>query len=423
MVQATRRGRYRDQSFDYAQADTSWGVHGIHPYPAMMIYPVARRLLLEHSDEGDMVFDPFMGSGTVLVESLLHNRYAYGIDINPLAVLLARAKTTPLKTASLLEALRELLYGPQKGDYAAPNFFNIDYWFKKEVIEALSLLLRRIEALDDPAVRTFFEVSFSQTVRHCSNTRNGEFKLVRIKNLDEHKPDVLGIFGRIASRNIERLSETYKKAITTWVRILEGDTRAPAKEIAPGSVGLILTSPPYGDSKTTVAYGQFSRLSLQWLGYSKVNIDRESLGGVLSPSLRNDLPSASLTRVLKRIAFSDAKRAREVLSFFRDLNKSLQNLAPLLRHRGHLAIVVGNRRVKGFTIPTDVIIAELCREIGLFHLRTVIRAIPTKRMPRVNSPTNAPGVTDTTMNNEYIVILRKNSRHAFRSPLHDMTSL
>ncbi len=414
MAQATARERYRDESFDYAQANTSWGVHGIHPYPAMMIYPIARRLLVELSDEGDTVFDPFMGSGTVLVESLLHNRYAYGIDINPLAVLLARAKTTPLKTASLLEALRGLLYGPEKGNHIAPKFFNIDYWFKENVIEALSLLLGKIEALDDPTVRTFFEVSFSETVRHCSNTRNGEFKLVRIKNLDEHKPDVLGIFGRIASRNIEKLSETYKKSITTWVRILEGDIRAPAKEIAPGSIALILTSPPYGDSKTTVAYGQFSRLSLQWLGYSKVNIDRESLGGVLSPSLHSNLPSRSLEGVLKRISSMDRKRAREVLSFFTDLNRSLRNLAPLLRHRGHLAIVIGNRRVKGFTIPTDVIIAELCREIGLFHLRTVIRDIPTKRMPRVNSPTNAPGVTDTTMNSEYIVILRKESADALR---------
>jgi len=174
----------------------------------------------------------------------------------------------------------------------------------------------------------------------------------------------------------------------------------------------IISSPPYGDSKTTVAYGQFSRLALQWLGYSKVNIDRESLGGVLSPSLHSDLPSRSLTGVLKRIALRDAKRAREVLSFFTDLNRSLRNLAPLLRDGGHLAIVIGNRRVKGFTIPTDVIIAELCRETGLSRLKTIIRAIPTKRMPRVNSPTNAPGVTDTTMNNEYIVILRKESRHA-----------
>lgn len=65
-IERNKKIKYRDTSFDYAEIDTSWGVHGIHPYPAMMIYPVARRLLLEYSKPGDTILDPFMGSGTVL---------------------------------------------------------------------------------------------------------------------------------------------------------------------------------------------------------------------------------------------------------------------------------------------------------------------------------------------------------------------
>ena len=103
----------------------------------------------------------------------------------------------------------------------------------------------------------------------------------------------------------------------------------------------------------------------------------------------------------------DEKRAREVLSFFIDLDKCFENVSFLIKQNGYFCAVVGNRRVKQVTIPTDEIIAELCGKFKFSHIKTVIRAIPTKRMPRVNSPTNIEGQTETTMNEEYIVIMKK----------------
>ncbi|MCS7073857.1 MAG: DNA methyltransferase, partial [Bacteroidia bacterium] len=44
---------------------------------------------------------------------------------------------------------------------------------------------------------------------------------------------------------------------------------------------------------------------------------------------------------------------------------------------------------------------------GFTHIETIIRNIPNKRMPNKNSPTNITGKKDETMNNEYIVIMRK----------------
>jgi DNA modification methylase len=406
ITEQTKRIKYRDKSFDYADVDTSWGVHGIHPYPAMMIYPIARRLLLEYSKPGDTILDPFMGSGTVLVESLLHERNAYGIDINPLALLLAKAKITPVKTNELLNVLQELLYNSKKIPPKYPRFFNLDFWFKHEVINALAKLLARIENIENTKIKNFFKAVFSETVRRVSNTRNGEFKLLRMKELSDYNPDTFGTLRKIALENIEKLSQTYKTKPKTWVKLLEKDTRNNIP-IKPESINLILTSPPYGDSRTTVAYGQFSRLSLQWLGYEKVNIDRESLGGIPVDLIKNDLPSQSLQRVIDTIAEREEKRAREVLSFYYDLYKCFINLEKLLVKKGYFCIVIGNRRVKQVTIPTDEIISELCEGLGFVHSKTIIREIPNKRMPRVNSPTNIAGEVEETMNNEYIVILKK----------------
>ncbi|MCW7078916.1 MAG: hypothetical protein OCU22_07320 [Canidatus Methanoxibalbensis ujae] len=68
---------------------------------------------------------------------------------------------------------------------------------------------------------------------------------------------------------------------------------------------------------------------------------------------------------------------------------------------------MGNRRVKGIEIPNDEITREFFEREGFEHIKTIIREIPNKRMPKRNSPSNIAGVTDTTMNHEYIVILRK----------------
>lgn len=398
--------KYRDPTFDYADEDTSWGVHGIHPYPAMMIYPVARRLLLEYSHPGDTILDPFMGSGTVLVESLLQGRNVYGIDINPLAILLARVKTTPLKSKELLDVLQELLYNSMKIPPKHPQFFNLDFWFKNEVIGSLARLLGSIESIENPKIRDFFRIVFSEVVRRVSNTRNGEFKLLRIKELSDYQPDTQGVFRKIALEDIGKLYQTYRMKPKTWIKILEEDARNPIS-IKPETIHLILTSPPYGDSRTTVAYGQFSRLSLQWLGYEKVNIDKESLGGIPVQSIKDDLPSQSLHRIISLIAEREEKRAREVLSFYYDLYRCFINLEKLLVRKGYLCVVVGNRRVKQMTIPTDEIISELCASLELDHLKTILREIPNKRMPRVNSPTNVAGEVEETMNHEYIVIMRK----------------
>lgn len=393
--------------YDYRKVNASDGVHGIHPYPAMMIYPLARHLISTYADEGDTVLDPFVGSGTVLVESQLQNRNSIGMDINPLAILLAKVKTTPLIGYNLMKNLENILsIAKINNSVKKPNFFNLDFWFVPDVIDDLSKLLIEINKVKPIKIRNFFKVSFSETVRYSSKTNNGEFKLVRMKNHENFNPNVLSTFEKISMRNIGKIHKTYPEKIRSTVGVLDWDSREKSN-LDEESIDLLLTSPPYGDSKTTVAYGQFSRLSLQWLGYEKVNIDNESLGGVAAEEIPEDLSSKALEKILTKIGNNDQKRAREVYSFFKDLEKSLSNILPLLKKKGHACFVIGNRTVKQITIPTDVIVREICEKLGMIYKETMSRNIINKRMPRINSPTNVEGITESTMNKEYIVILQK----------------
>ena len=136
-------------------------------------------------------------------------------------------------------------------------------------------------------------------------------------------------------------------------------------------------------------------------------IDKMSLGGIRPRRIRNDVPSSTLYDTLEKISERDEKRALDVYSFFLDFNKTIDEIDRVTKDGAIVCMVVGNRTVKKINIPTDVILSELFGERGFTHIKTIIRQIPSKRLPRKSSPSNVRGDTVSTMNFEYVVILKK----------------
>jgi hypothetical protein len=67
-------------------------LHALCPYFAMFPHTFAREHLLRYTSPGDVVLDPFSGRGTTLLESLLLDRQAVAVDINPVAACVTGAK-------------------------------------------------------------------------------------------------------------------------------------------------------------------------------------------------------------------------------------------------------------------------------------------------------------------------------------------
>lgn len=380
-----------------------------------MIPQVARRLIRLYGTAGGALLDPFCGSGTSLVEARLAGIHVVGIDINPFAVFLARTKTrlySPEQIAHEARCLRNALQNGTPAESAPiPQFFNIDYWFKKEVQQDLARLKYAIASNVAPEVQDFFWVAFAHTVRECSNTRKSEYKLYRIdsQKLPDYNPDVFKTFWEKVSRNLRGLWEFVQEARPqAQVSVIHGDVRLP-QPIDSDSIDLIVTSPPYGDSQTTVAYGQFSRLALQWLGLDDEEakrIDRISLGGqVRFPAV--EYRSTTLDETLERIGARDTKRAKQVRQFYDDFAVCFPQLTHVCRQGAYAGFVVGNRTVKGIRIPTDQILTEIAECFGWRYCATYHRRIPNKRMPLRNSPSNKPGELCETMTEEHIVVLQK----------------
>ena len=455
--------------WDFRDDDTKKYTHGIHNYPAMMVCPISRNIikLVKDIQPVNALLDPFSGSGTVLVEGMLSGiAKVTGNDINPLALLLTKVKTTPLdykylcnEADSLLHRIlsrRELILeslcvvdsyitdtmqldlAGKKGwgddapkylrrfcechhlDIEIPDFKNIGYWFRPRVILELAIVKAEIERIENKDIRDFIFVALSESIRFVSNRRNGEFKMFRMPadKVTKFNPNVYEEFKNILLRNIEKMQEfngaLETTGLSTEVSVFHNDA-CKLEDVPDNTYDLIVTSPPYGDSRTTVAYGEYSRLSLQWINLFDLTekeimgVDRSLMGG---KKYRNGfaftLSSATLRASLNKIKDVDLERAGDVYSFYVDLDASIKSVAQKTRSGGYQFWVVGNRTVKNELLQTDVIITELAEQYGLTPVYTVDRNIPNKVMPAQNSPTNVTGAKGSTMTMEHIVILRKN---------------
>jgi site-specific DNA-methyltransferase (cytosine-N4-specific) len=406
-----------------ASEDTKYFTHGFHPYPARMVPHISRRLLRIYShSKSDVLLDPYCGSGGVLVEGMLYDRLSIGIDLNPLAILIARVKTTPISAKELMATRGRLVSRIQtdldsKKEVSVPKIKNLEFWFKPEAIRELSVIKSNLEELkDDEKVYDFYSVCFSLAVRKASNIRNGEFKLYGKSPEEKLKfsPEAFKRFQQITLSNVSKMREFYDemqshprgKAV-----IREGDTRH-LLEIDPEilkkrTVKTVITSPPYGDSHTTVAYGQFSRYSSLWLGLPEekvLKVDERGLGGRMVHK-EGELGSPTLDGLLAEIGNTDEHRAREVYAFFHDADKCLEQIAEaMIPGESHCCYVLANRTVRRVPIQTDIVFTELAKKYKMQHLTTLYRDIPNKYIPLVNAPENIPGKLGPTMSKESIVV-------------------
>lgn len=281
----------------------------IHNYPAKALPEMVRELLFRIKDSNKVrsVLDPFVGSGTVALESKILGLDFFGSDLNPLAVLLARTKSLTITNA--LHVKRDLEKfvtslsdeNMDKTLFNVEHFKNIDYWFKKENIRQLSYIKHRINLFLNTRSAFYKEIfalimltGFSSTVRGSSLSRNNEFKLYRIPRTEIIKFNVnsISIFSKSIKNILDMIQDTNKvfdNFTTTEIHLKNAKDLSYMKK---RKIDLVLTSPPYGDSKSTVAYGQFSRLSVQWMSdllkrYLKIrvftdNCDEHLLGGKYS---------------------------------------------------------------------------------------------------------------------------------------------
>jgi DNA modification methylase len=424
-----------DINWSFEGVDTQEYTHGLHNYPARMVPQIVDSLLSYYESEniiseGDTVYDPFSGSGTTAVEARLHNLNAVGNDINPFAVMLSEAKSIPLDRSGLVESSSHLRDGLESDlrkiesrydngesleDISLPDVN--DGWFPQPQLYQLSRIRDKIDEIEQKfgyEYARFYRIVLSHTTRKVSYQRNGEFKRYRKSEEDreEHNPEVYPIFENKLVKNIDMMKE-YSDIVneSRSTNIQQLDSRTASSTIGEDSADIVITSPPYGDHKTTVAYGQFSRdpavLTGEISDSAMLEVDKNGLGGRNTvddrmADIRERSPSLDAT-----IEALEEKEGRDddALDFFSDYFAVMEDVGKILKSGQPVAWVVANRTMSRVNIPTHLITRELCESLGFNHDITLPREIPNKTLPWENAPENVTDLKGEMMANENIVIM------------------
>lgn len=417
-----------DGYWDFSDVNSRSGGHGLFHYPAMMVAELQGALLddLMAADSSlATVYDPFMGSGTVMLEARYRGLSFHGTDINPMAVLLCDVKANPPSGDDATVALESVLkVVNEQSEFVLHRFLHISKWFTEEVILDLSRLRSAIMQQKDLKLRRFLWICLAETVRLVSNSRISTFKLhIYAKEvLEQRRPNAIQMFETVGRTNAKRASEHWRRLagsaqveqmpITT---LLRGDVSdAAAAPCAP--VDIVMTSPPYGDNHTTVPYGQHSYLPLCWIDSSDLvgdidtslfatpsTLDTASLGGSRAfraqraAALPSEHPSmAGLLRQISGMPHLESK----VVSFVDDYTLALRRISDRLRPGGFSLWTLGERRVNGSEMPLVTLTQEALEKYGSTHVTTVTRNLKRKRMAGRNR-------TGATMGTEQILIMQK----------------
>lgn len=372
--------------------------HLIHSYPAKLVIgiPVFFANCRALSQPGDLVLDPFCGTGTVLLEALLAGRRAGGADANPLARLIATVKVTPLnlrRAKAVLAGLRR----PRKRYEPHPfaPVVDVERWYAPRTARALGRLLAQIRNIEDDSTRDFFLVCFSACVKRLSFADPRLSVPVRLRDTQAtsgaSETTVRQLFDKTAEANLARIAQLQVPASGGFVG-LKDDARTLHTANADGQVGsanLIITSPPYLSAQK---YVRASTLSLGWLGLAPENrlrtledmsIGREHLNAEDRRRAASTLPIGAHTDI-EAIHAKNPHRAAITSTYLSEMSVALSAAVACLRPGGHLVLVMGNNTVCGQPFHTSDHVASILRTLGMTqelelvdHIRS--RGLMTKR--------------------------------------------
>lgn len=321
--------------------------HGFHAYPAGLHPDAAAELI--SLGEGP-VLDPFCGGGTLLVEALIAGRAALGCDINPVATLVARARTTRTNEAERT-ALRSLCRkaaeaarrsgqqnhasgGRDHSMLQAPVPDVAWEWYDPWAIVEIDAIRHVIGK--DPLARAVLSSILVKVSRRESETANRKIEGTRPPTTTAtlfHKR------AREFARQLEDLETRVGDApLEVRVRVHREDARELRER---GEFGLVATSPPYPG---VYDYLPLQQLRLAWLGLDA--------GAAMSAELGS-----------RRAFRSD--RTDAVAEWKADTAKWVRAAARALRPKGRMVVVIGDGLVAGRPVDSLGPLGEAARAEGM----------------------------------------------------------
>ena len=356
-------------------------------YPGKMVSHLARNLLdrylpIPSSSTSLSVFDPFCGSGSVIVTAAERNIRVGGVDISPYAALLTRVKLAGFDPHGACSLASQLVAEARSHRRLMSMRWNRKgYWFSAKVLRdierlrAAAVRLRLISSREGQAVL----LALALSMRLCSRADQKSPKpfisqVARDTRIDADYDPFATVQGLV-----RQLGELYGGLRLGTPRVHAADIRS--ENMLGFDVGIhshIITSPPYINAQDYFRNSKFELYVLEDILPFQVSDIRDSFIGTERGALLRGVPTEFADECFQLVPDLDSLMAKSprlgsvVQRYLFDMSRSFFNASRFLTSGGTLVVVCGDNLVGGIRICTWSVLRSLLHSAG-FTLRDSFR--------------------------------------------------
>ena len=338
----------------FTKEDTGFLTHDLHPYPAKFIPQIPGHLISRLSRRGELILDPFGGSGTTALEAIRLGRRALSVDANAVGSLIGKVKTCQITngvatdlhgircslTAHLQNLPKDDHFYAKKYQAQIPNIPNSEKWFPPTSCGELALIRSCIETLETIEAKNIGLLALSKIILKSSFQDSETRYTSKPKNIliGETIKEFLGSLESVI-RSLLQTQPSIRYGVSTFIT---ADTRTlNEKTIPSNSVDLVVTSPPYGNA---MDYHLYHRFRLLWLGCEPQALAKMEIGS----HLRHQ------------------KEANGFDKYCEEMKASLKNIFRVLRPGRHACFVIGDSIYESILYDSATAYKQLGDDVG-FH--------------------------------------------------------
>ena len=370
-----------DAVYSINQSNPNTYTHNYFKYPCKFIPEIPRWAINSYlgKKKDAVVLDPFSGSGTTLLEASLAGCIGIGGEIDEVAKLITKVKTTKLSNqeiAQIEKIVTSIIDKIEINEYSEtevtlPAINNLTHWFEDNVLNELGYIYHSICLIENKNIKNFLLICMASIIKRVSNCDDISPKPYVSNKIKKKIPSVPKTFNDVVSKNILSMIEL-KDCNLNKVEIM-GD--AKHLDIKNDSVDLAVTSPPYINA---FDYVRTLRLENLWLNMAtedelrnkkklymgtesiNVKIEREKLEILERSDLLNDY--------FQKIRAIDERRALIVKRFFEDMEDNLNEVYRVLKKNSYYVIVIGNSTIRKTNVESWRILKDLSVKMGFNYV-------------------------------------------------------
>ena len=318
---------------------TTYFTHGFHPYPAKYTPQLVNRYLSSFCKQGYTILDPFCGSGTTIVEGAINGINSVGIDLNPIAYIVSKAKSNQYQNSDIQlidKIIRQIrtLNTNLSSDVEIPDFPNRSHWFQDNVCIELAKLKSKINLVENENVKDLLLCAFSKIIVKVSNQDSEVRYTAKNKNIQDGT--VYNLFIETLLNYVDIL-KTNEYRILAKTEIFNGDTLLELNQFKENYFDFVMTSPPYIN---TFDYYLYHKLRMFWLDYDHRPIRQKEIGNH------------------HRIDTKDFATAKK--EYVDSMSNIMHELSRVSKPNSNFVMIIGDGIVDGITIDMSKVISELC---------------------------------------------------------------